>query len=259
MYTIKDREKFFNNIINNVKLSHNIIGTYLIGSSSIGFNDIYSDTDFMIAYKEETTPEIVHDEILNFFNKEEVGYVMERKWSERIWGISVYMKNGLSADISFGPLNDLKIKSPQISVGVDTDSQLEKHLIKGQEIFKEKYSNYNITNNINWEFMYLIRKYLIAIKRENLIYAYQLLNDARIIIMKIEGLNEGKKLHEFKSYNELSKEFLIEIEKTIPNNLTKEDLNKCKDKLLSLFSKVINNCKILDFDENTKYLLEIAD
>ena len=32
MYTKKERDKLFNSIINNIKNSHNIIGTYLIGS-----------------------------------------------------------------------------------------------------------------------------------------------------------------------------------------------------------------------------------
>ena len=47
MYSIKDRDNFFNNIINNIEKSNKIIGVYLIGSSSIGFRDIYSDCDFM--------------------------------------------------------------------------------------------------------------------------------------------------------------------------------------------------------------------
>lgn len=259
MYTEKERNIFFENIINNIQKSDKLLGTYLIGSSSIGFNDIYSDLDFMMAYKEDVDVKDVRNEILGFFKQEEIGYIMERKWSDTIWGISVYMKNGLSSDISFGPLYELKIKSPQIKVGVDTDNKLEEHLQKGKEIFKEKYSNYNITDNIIWEFMYLIRKYLIAIKRENYIYAYYMLNDARMIIMKLEALNEGKKLHEFKAFNELQYDFLKEIECTIPNKLDVIELNICKDKILEIFYNVIKENKIVKFDDNLKYLLELAD
>jgi len=259
MYTEKDRNIFFENIIKKVQKSGNLIGTYLIGSSSIGFNDIYSDLDFMMAYKENVDVNNVRNEILGFFEQEKIGYIMERKWSDTIWGISVYMKNGLSTDISFGPLDELKIKSPQIKVGADTDNKLEVHLQKGREIFKEKYSNYNITNNITWEFMYLIRKYLIAIKRNNYIYAYYMLNDARMIVMKLEALNEGKKLHEFKSFNELETKFLKEIEDTIPKKFAVKELNICKDKILDIFDKVIKENNIVKFDDNLKYLLELAD
>lgn len=76
--------------------------------------------------------------------------------------------------------------------------------------------------------------------------------------MKIQGLNEGKKIHEFKAYNELDKEFLKIIEETIPKSLSEIDLVICKDNLLDLFYKVISKSK-LEFDEKLKYLLEIAD
>ncbi len=239
-----------------MKKSENIIGVYLIGSASIGFRDIYSDCDFMIAYKEESITLNVRNEILSFFDVQKVGYIMERKWSDRIWGISVYLKNGLSMDISFGPLNELKISSNRISVAYDTKNMLQNYLEKtSQNVEKRKYAK---LSNVSYEFMYLIRKFMIAIKRKNYIYAYQLLNDARLITMQVQGLNEGKKIHEFKAYNELDKEFLKIIEETIPKSLSEMDLVICKDNLLELFYKVISKSK-LEFDVKLKYLLEIAD
>ena len=170
MYTEKERIDLLNRILKEIDKSQNIIGTYLIGSSSIGFNDIYSDIDLMMVYRENIETNLIRDEILGFFNQEEIGFLMERKWTDTVWGISVYFKNGLSVDISFGPLKDLRIKSNQIKVGIDTDDLLKKYLEEENEIFKNKYSNYNIDQKINWEFMYLIRNFLIAIKRNNLIY-----------------------------------------------------------------------------------------
>lgn len=259
MYTEKDRKDFLQRILNKVKESPNILGTFLIGSCSIGFNDIYSDIDLMMAYNENTSAEIVKNEILNFFEKEKIGYIMERKWTEKIWGISIYMKNGLSTDISFGPLNELKVKSPQITIAVDKNGKLEKHLQTELNNFASKYSNYKIDEKINWEFMYCIRKYLIAIKRKDFIYAYYMLNDARMIVMKLQGLNEGKKLHEFKAYGQLDNTFLKEIEKTLPKNIKKEELDACKEKIIELFLKTINNNPNIEFDSKSKYLLEIAD
>ena len=179
---------------------------------------------------------------------------MERKWSNKIWGISIYFKNGLSIDISFGPLEELKIKSNQISVGADTDDLLKKHL-KNQI----KTLDYKIDQKINWEFMYLIRTFLISIKRNNLIYAYSILNDARRIVMNLQGLNEGKKMHQFKAYNELDEKFNEKILKTIPTKIQLEELEKCKDNLLKLFYETICKSEKVKFEENSKYLLEIAD
>lgn len=254
MYNLKQRDELFNQIIKKIEKSNNIIGTYLIGSSSIGFNDIYSDLDFMIAYNENLETEIIRDEILNFFEEEKIGYIIERKWSNKTWGISIYFKNGLSTDISFGPLEELKIKSNQILVGTDTDDLLKKHLEN-----QIKTLVYKIDTKISWEFMYLIRMFLIAIKRNNLIYAYSILNDARMIVMNLQGINEGKKMHQFKAYNELDEKFNEKILKTIPEKIKLEELEKAKDNLLELFYETISNCDKIKFEENSKYLLEIAD
>lgn len=257
MYVENERNEFFEHIVNCIKKSKNIIGGYVIGSAAIGFRDIYSDCDFMLAYKEENAIIDVRNEILSFFANLDIGYITERKWSDKIWGISVYLKNGISTDISFGPLKELKISSNQIKVAVDTVScELQKHL----DMSKQSLGDRTLFkfSNVSYEFMYLIRKFKIAIKRFNYIYAYQLLGDARLIVMKIEGLNENKKLHEFKAYNELDDNFLERIKQTIPKDLSKAELESCGNVLLELFLKVISNSK-LKHDENLKYLLEIAD
>ena len=107
--------------------------------------------------------------------------------------------------------------------------------------------------------MYLIRTFLISIKRNNLIYAYSILNDARMIVMNLQGLNEGKKMHQFKAYNELDEKFNEKILKTIPTKIQLEELEKCKDNLLKLFYETICKSEKVKFEENSKYLLEIAD
>ena len=106
MYSIKERDVFFKSIISKVEDSSNIIGTYLIGSSSIGFNDVYSDLDFMMVYDDKADVVEVEKEIISFFSSDDIGYIMKRKWSVRIWGGSLYIKNALSTDISFGPLEE---------------------------------------------------------------------------------------------------------------------------------------------------------
>ena len=247
MYTLEDRDKFLNNIINNVKKSESLIGTYLIGSASIGFRDIYSDCDFMMAYDKNVNVRDVRDEILSFFNKDDVGYIMERKWSDTIWGISIYLKNGLSADISFGPLGELKIRSTQISVGVDSDDLLKNHL---SEYIKNNKPKDLDLENMGWNFMYILRKISIALERNNDLYAYQLLNDARLEVMKLEGHHENKKMHEFKAYNELDKKFLKEIYKTIPKECTSAEIKKCSKILLEIFNKLP-----FDFNKDLSYLL----
>ena len=249
MYSIKDRERFFNKVLDKVRKSKKLIGVYLIGSSSFGFRDIYSDSDFMIAYDDLYDVKDVRDEIISFFKEDDIGYIMERKWSDTIWGISFYMKNGLSSDISFGPLDELKISSEQIKVGVDTFDALKKHL--EDKSYHKKNKKLDLSDE-GWNFMYLMRKIKIALKRENNIYAYQLLNDARMRVMNLEGHNENQKMHEFKAYNELNKDFLNKIKETIPKNISSEEIEKSSKKLIDIFYKLPYK-----WDKNLKYLLEI--
>lgn len=256
MYVESERNEFFEHVIESVKKSANLIGGYAIGSAAIGFRDIYSDCDFMLVYKEEAVTLEVRNEILSFFANLNIGYITERKWSDRIWGISIYLKNGISADISYGPLKELKISSNQIKVIADTANfDIQKHLNEANKLLEDR--TLSKFKNVDYEFMSLIRKFKIAIKRTNYIYAYQLLSDARLIVMKIEGLNENKKIHEFKAYNELENSFLEKVNQTIPNDLNIDTLEVCEEVLLQLFFEVISKSK-LEFDENLKYLLEIA-
>lgn len=252
MYTEQERKDFFDQIISKVEQSAIILGTYLIGSSSIGFNDIYSDCDFMMAYKEDVDVKKIRNEILTFWNQDDVGYIIERKWSPTIWGISVYFKNGISADISFGPLSDLRIASNQITVGVDTDGLLEEYLKKGLERYKQKVAAASDYDG-GWDFMYLIRKIKIAIERKNYIYAYQVLNDARLLVMNVEGKKENQKMHQFKAYDKLNSDFLKRItETTIPKEINRVELERCYNSLLEIYYSLVDN-----FDENLKYLLVI--
>ncbi len=249
MYTEKERKEFMENIIDKVRSSENIIGTYLIGSITIGFRDIYSDCDFMMAYKSECDPATIQNEVLSFFNKEEIGYIMTRKWSTTIWGVSVYLKNGLSTDISFGPLEKLKASSKQIAVGVDTDGLLQEHL--NQALLNLKSVEIDFLND-GWEFMYLIRKIKIALYRDNNLYAYQLLSDARIKLLNIEGCKEKQKMHEFKAYNELNTEFLEKVKVSIPISLEQQEIEKCYKILLEIFWNLSDK-----WDKNLETLINI--
>ena len=104
-------------------------------------------------------------------------------------------------------------------------------MLKQFENLKQKDIDYC---NVGWNFIYLIRKIKIALYRNNDIYAYQLLNDARYQLMNIEGIKEKQKMHEFKAYNELDKSFLEEIYLTIPNSIEKQEIERCYKILLEM-------------------------
>ena len=249
MYNEKERNEFLKNILDKVKKSDKLFGAYLIGSVTVGYRDIYSDCDLMIAYKENYNVLDVRNEIISFFDENKIGYIMERKWSSTIWGISVYLKNGLSTDISFGPLKKLPINSNQISVGIDKENMLKTNLQENHKNINKK--EIDISQE-GWNFMYIMRKIKIALYRKNNIYAYQLLNDARMQVMNIEGISENNKTHEFKAYNELNNDFLKRIYNTIPMNITEEEIEKCSKILIDIFKDLP-----YEWEGNLKYLLII--
>ena len=255
MYTAEERELFYNKTIGFFRLSELFEGVVQIGSGTIGYRDEYSDIDLMAAYYNKDYVENVKTTVINFFKDLCAGYINERAWTNTILGVSVYFTNGLEMDVSFGPTDELVVCSPQWKIALDKTGKLTQHMEKENQNFINYSSNYGIDDSIPHEFIYVLRRFNIAIKRCNYIYASSMLNVARQYVLDIQVLNEGKNGHEFNAYNTLNTHFQIEFMKTFPSNMSENALKEAKDQLFKLFFNVIENCEKLKFDESIMILL----
>lgn len=81
------------------------------------------------------------------------------------------------------------------------------------------------------------------------------LGTARQILLAVEAVAEGKKLHQFKAYNTLVKPFLDRLEETYPQSRTHEDMHTAKEKLLVLYLETVKGSEYLPFDNSLLKLL----
>lgn len=81
------------------------------------------------------------------------------------------------------------------------------------------------------------------------------LGNARQLLLSVEAVAEGKKLHQFKAYNSLSQNFLNRLEETYPQSRTYEDMHTAKEKLLALYLEIVKDSEYLTFDDSLLNLL----
>lgn len=81
------------------------------------------------------------------------------------------------------------------------------------------------------------------------------MGNARQLLLSVETVAEGKKLHQFKAYNTLAQPFLDRLEETYPGRLSYEDLHTAKEKLLTLYLETVKGSEYLTFDDSLLKLL----
>ena len=229
MYTEKDRLALLDRIMAFVKDKSEFVCLMQIGSGAEGFADIYSDIDLMAGCVDALSVNAAGDKLFTFFAELGAVYVDHRQWSPTVLGLSAYFENGLSVDLSFMPASEIPIMSKQWCLLWSSVDGLETELVQktGALVTDDGLDHHR--------FFFALRKSEIAILRENYIYAEMTLSDARQMLLRMEAMAERKKIHEFKAYHTLDKDFLRDLEATYPRELSQTALTVAKDALLSLY------------------------
>lgn len=230
-------------------------GLVQIGSGAFGFADIYSDIDFMAGCYDAECVKKADASLTDFFVFLGAKHIEKRRWTNSAFGISVYFKNGLSADISFMPTEEIPIRSFPIKVVFAKTENFSAAINSAAEKSEKQPKNYGIDDSIHYRFINELRYAEIALMRKNYIFAEISLNNARQLLLAAEAVTEGKKLHQFKAYNTLSEDFIKNLKSTYPQNLNYEGINSAKENLLSLYIETIKNSKIFTFDDSLLYII----
>ena len=216
-----------------IKDNSEFVGLVQIGSGAEGFADIYSDIDLMAGCGDATSVKAAGDKLFAFFDELGAVYVDHRQWSPTVLGLSAYFENGLSVDLSFMPASEIPIMSKQWCLLWYSVDGLEAELVQKTEALATD-------DGLNHHrFFFALRKAEIAILRENYIYAEMTLSDARQMLLRMEAMSEGKKIHEFKAYHTLNPDFLRDLQATYPGELSQTALTDAKDALLSLYVRTV--------------------
>lgn len=255
MYTEKERAELLNKITGVLRDMPEVEGLLLIGSCAQGFQDIYSDIDLMAGCFAPSGVRVVQKKLLRVFRELDAVYVDERAWTSTALGLSVYFVNGLSADISFLPTEELRLRSDRWRIAFSKSEWFRTVVEKEAQSLQTHTTGQGIDNTIYHRLIYALRRVEIAICRDQYIYADLALTEARQLLLSMEVVREGERLHHFKAYNDLSGEFLTQLTQTYPTGRNKEELCKAKEALLRLYLKTVAGCDLLGFDQRQLCLL----
>ncbi len=255
MYKVTDRKKLLNKTVNFIQVSSAFEGLLQIGSGAAGFADIYSDIDLMAGCYDSDCVKDAAQQLLQFFTELGACHIEKRVWTNTALGLSTYFENGLSVDISFMPTQELPIRSPQYKVVFAKTENFMDAVRAGAQRFAECSQRYGLDDSIHYRFINELRYVEIAILREQFIFADIALSNARQLLLSVETVAEGKKLHQFKKYNTLSQPFLQLLEKTYPRSRTYEEMHTAKENLLALYLKAVKDSEYLTFDDGLLKLL----
>ena len=255
MYKIPDRERLLNRIIDFTRNSAAFEGLLQIGSGAVGFADIYSDIDLMAGCYDADCVKAANQQLQQFFVELGACHIEKRAWTSTALGLSVYFEDGLSADISFMPTPELPIRSPQHKVVFAKTENFTDAVNAGAQRFAERSLRYGLDDSVHYRFINELRYVEIALLREQFIFADIALGNARQLLLSVETVMEGKKLHQFKAYNTLSQTFLERLEETYPHRRTYDDIHIAKEKLLTMFLETVRGSDYLTFDDSLLKLL----
>ncbi|PET76369.1 hypothetical protein CN514_02490 [Bacillus sp. AFS001701] len=254
MYSQEEREWYFIDIVNKLKKSDLIEGIVQLGSGVIGYKDQYSDIDLMIS----TDDDVVRVKKIVQQSLRDLGtfFIKEVTLRKDIYLLIAFLENGLEFNLSVLTTKALNVKSPLWKIIYDRTGNVTEIMKNEHEIFIEKPLKYPIDDDIAFEFLYFRKKFNTELKRNNLIYALQMLEAMRKLTLHIQAFNEEKKLHQFKAYETLNPEFINVFLGTYPSEITIESLQDSSEKLEELFFKIINQSKVFSKDEQLIKLLK---
>lgn len=239
MYSPKERDNYFKTMTEKIATSESIEGIVQIGSGVTSYTDKYSDIDLMVAAYNKKDVNLVKIAIHQFFTQLKPIYIKEKEFSKDIFLLIVLLENKLEFNVSIVRTELLSVKSPLWNVIVDKTGFVTKKMQHENELFENKDEKYEVGFDLPSEFVYCAISLDKALKRNNVIYALKMLEDMRSYLLILQGLNEKKKLHQFKAYDSLSPAFIESFLLTYPGTTTAKDIKTAAQRLTKLFETVI--------------------
>ena len=227
-----------------------------IGSGVAGYRDIYSDIDLMAGCRDREAVKGGKGKLRAFFVEMGAVYVDRRRWSDWVLGLSAYFENGLSVDISFMPVEDIRLRSEKWKLLFSKSDRFAGQIQKSAGVLDREPQAFGIDDRIHHKFVYALRKCAVAALRGEYIYGDMVLCEAREYLLLVEAAREGKKLHQFKAFQSLEGAFLTALEETYPSGRKKQDFLQCVKKMMELYLHTVAGCEFLCFDDRQKKLLD---
>ncbi|MDQ0430311.1 hypothetical protein QOZ98_003149 [Planomicrobium stackebrandtii] len=258
MYTSEERRIFFDNTIVKLESLSLVEGVVQIGSGVVGFSDEFSDIDLMVATPRVEDAVMVKNTVHQLFEEFNPVYIKEKQFSKEIFLLIIFLENQLEFNVSIVPKELLSVKSPLWKVIVDKTGLVSEKMNIEQEELEKVPVKYEVGFDVQFEFVYCAMSLDKALRRNNIIYALNMLETMRTYTLHLQVMNEKKKLHQFKAYDTLDTAFKNEYLTTYPEKNSIGSLKKSSEKLKVLFNKVVNQSSVFTMDSDLQQLLKIS-
>lgn len=255
MFSQEERTNYFNRMVAKIESSELVEGIVQIGSGVNGYSDEYSDIDLMVATSGRNNAEHTKNVAHQFFRELNPAFIKEKQFSKEIFLLIVIMENKLEFNVSIVPTELLSVKSPLWKVIVDRTGLVTEKMNSENEKFEGKLVKYEPGIDLPFEFVYCALSLDKALRRNNLIYALNMLETMRTYTLYLQAMNENKKLHQFKAYDTLAPDFIEVFLKTYPESISVRSLNDSAEKLKKLFNNVLSTNSVFSMDMGLQLLL----
>ena len=255
MYTVNEREDYFQYTITKVQAIEDVEGIIQLGSGTIGYSDQFSDIDLMIATTEQA--DIARHLIKAELQRMGALYIKEGKFSDDVFLLIPFFENGLEMNISVLPITHLNVKSSLWKLIFDRNGEVQSKMLEENENFLQQDQPYIKKFDITFEFAYHLRKLRIEIRRGNLIFAMKMLEILRDFTLTIQVLNEQKKLHQFKAYHTLENDFIAQLMSSYPTTIDSPGIEQAAHRVTELFKSSVKKNAMFDYDERLFIIAEI--
>ncbi|RIN21797.1 hypothetical protein, partial [Mammaliicoccus vitulinus] len=183
MYSTYEREVTRKMVVEKL-INLGVEGIIQIGSGVEGYNDQYSDLDMMIAFNGDLLD--MKDKLKNIYSDLGAFYIKDLQLRNNIYLITPFFKNGLEINSSLLPVELLSVKSPLWKIEYDKNGQLFYKMNEENKSFNNSNKKMRLDEEEIFDFMYAKRKLNIALKREDVIHANQMLEMMRGYVLNFQ-------------------------------------------------------------------------
>ncbi|GEM_PF-860901 len=256
-YSESERQEYLVDVTEKITSFPDIEGIVQIGSGVNGFSDEYSDIDLMVGISNLADPEQAKASIKNFFEEMHPIYIKEKQFGKDIFLLIVFLHNGLEFNVSVASLRLLSVKSPLWKVLTDKTGAVVEKMNHENELFLQETVQYGTGMDLPFEFAYCAQSAKKALKRDNPLYALQMLETMRTYLLYLQAMNEQKKVHQFKAYDTLDSGFIERFLMTYPTENTIEHLEQTFINLIELWQETLQKSTMYRLEDGLEKLLQL--
>ncbi len=219
-----ERQDVLNKILSSLRKDPRVTGVLIVGSGSVGFEDVYSDIDLcvVITKTEDVKPTFLAwgDKLRQMLPVFYCGQSV-RGPNSFLWVL--LLEFFLEVDVGFLCLDDLEARKERWLTDFDRSGKIEETMQRSWDARVKSNLEDVYDQRVNWLWHKVIHG-TVAAQRGQMWRALSELEQIRNQTIELRGIREGLETKRFRNVDQLPHEFLFNMEKTLATNLSKPEI-----------------------------------